>query len=158
MGFAAYLLGCLLAARLDVRRRTVWSLMLGAWFLTIWDLVLDPAMAHASLRVQFWVWDEAGPYFGMPIKNFVGWALTGFLFMAVSRALWGRDIDPSQIPTRYPLAVYVANTLFAMVLSGAVGLWPPILLAVALGLLPAFLTVRPRSRPAIRTLHWAEDG
>jgi putative membrane protein len=158
MGLASYLLGTLLAARLGVRRRTAWALGLGVWFLTVWDLVLDPAMAHESLRVQFWVWDETGPYFGMPVKNFVGWSLTGLLFMAISRGLWRRDLDPAHLPMRVPLAVYVVNMAFAMVLSAGVGLWLPILLAVMLGVLPAALTVRIPPRQAIRTLRWAEDG
>ncbi len=84
-------------------------------------------MAHESLRVQFWVWDQTGPYFGMPIKNFIGWSVTGLLFMAISRALWRRDIDPASLPMRVPLAVYAANVAFAMVLSAGVGLWVPIL-------------------------------
>jgi uncharacterized membrane protein len=158
MGLASYLLGTVLAARIGFQRRALWALGLGVWFLTVWDLVLDPAMAHESLRVQFWVWEASGPYFGMPIKNLVGWSLTGLLFMAISRALWRRDVDPARLPLRVPLAVYAANVAFAMVLSAGVGLWVPIVLAAALGLLPAVLTVRFQPRTAIRTLRWAEDG
>jgi putative membrane protein len=158
MGLASYLLGSLLAARLGVRRRTAWSLGLGVWFLTVWDLVLDPAMAHHALRVQFWVWDESGPYFGMPIRNFVGWSLTGLLFMAIGRALWRRDVEPERLPMRFPLAVYAANVAFAMVLSAGVGLWLPILLAAALGVLPATLAVRAQPRTPRRSLRWAEDA
>jgi uncharacterized membrane protein len=158
MGFASYLLGALLTARLGVRRQTIWAIALGTWFLTVWDLVLDPAMAHESLRVQFWVWDETGPYFGMPIKNFIGWSLTGLLFMAISRILWRSDADPKVVPMRLPLAVYAANLAFAMVLSAGVGLWFPIVLSAALGLLPAALAIslRPRSMP--HTLRWVEDA
>jgi putative membrane protein len=157
MGLASYLLGSLLAARIGAGRRTVWSLGLGVWFLTVWDLVLDPAMAHHSLRIQFWQWDESGPYFGMPVKNFVGWSLTGLLFMTVSRVLWRDDVDPARLSMRIPLAVYAVNIAFAMVLSAGVGLWLPILLAAALGLLPAALAVRGQPRPALRSLRWAED-
>jgi putative membrane protein len=158
MGLASYLLGALLADRLVVRRQSLWAIALGTWFLTVWDLVLDPAMAHESLRVQFWVWDETGPYFGMPIKNFIGWSLTGLLFMAISRILWRRDADPKAVPMRLPLAVYAANLAFAMVLSAGVGLWYPIVLSAVLGLLPAALAIslRPRSMP--HTLRWAEDA
>ncbi len=61
----------------------------------VWDLVLDPAMAHESLPVTFWVWNQTGPYFGMPVQNFAGWAGTALLFMgleplAVGDATWGR--------------------------------------------------------------------
>jgi carotene biosynthesis associated membrane protein len=139
MGFASYLLGSVLADRLVSQRHTLWSLMLGTWFLTVWDLVLDPAMAHESLRVQFWVWDETGPYFGMPVKNFIGWSVTGLLFMAISRILWREDVKPQAVPMLFPLAVYTANVVFAMVLSAGVDLWMPILLAAVLGLIPAIV-------------------
>jgi len=144
VGFASYLLGNAIAQTRDLRPRTVWSVGLGVWFLTVWDLVLDPAMAHESLEVKFWTWDETGPYFGMPIQNFVGWSATALLFMALSRFLWRADADVDRVPIWFPLAVYAANTLFAMALSASVDLWLPILLAALLGLAPATLAWRAR--------------
>lgn len=158
MGFASFLLGSMVADRIGVQRRTAWSLALGTWFLTVWDLVLDPAMAHESLSIQFWLWDESGPYFGMPIKNFIGWSLTGLVFMAVSRVLWGEGVHLRAERLRLPLAVYIANLGFAMVLSGGVGLWLPILLAAVLGLMPAVLALRLPSGTLPRSLRLAEDG
>ncbi|HET8522825.1 MAG TPA: carotenoid biosynthesis protein [Thermomicrobiales bacterium] len=158
MGFASYLLGTVLAARRGVKRQTLWSLALGVWLLTAWDLVLDPAMAHPSLRVQFWVWHESGPYFGMPIRNLVGWSLTGLLFMVASRWLWRSQADGRTLPATIPLIVYTANLGFAMVLSAGVGLWVPILLSALLGLVPAVIAAN-RRLPAHRwTLAWAKDG
>lgn len=158
MGLASYLLGSLVARQFDARHRTAWSLALGVWFLTVWDLVLDPAMAHHSLHVQFWIWHQTGPYFEMPIKNFAGWSLTGLVFMALSRLLWRSDVSVSSGQLRLPLAVYAANLGFAMVLSAGVGLWIPIVLAAALGLLPAAVAMR-RSRPKKQyySLRLAED-
>jgi len=66
MGFASYLLACLIVKRLGWRRATLWSLLLGGYFLTVWDLSLDPAMASESLPIHFWIWYKPGPYFGMP--------------------------------------------------------------------------------------------
>lgn len=157
MGLASYLLGTLMAARLGVRHRSFWSVILGVWFLTVWDLVLDPAMAHNSLRIKFWVWDEVGPYFGMPIKNFIGWSLTGLIFMALSRILWRQDAVSDARALRIPLAIYVANLGFAMVLSAGVGLWAPIVLSAALGLLPALLTVIPQLRLPVRSFGDLKD-
>jgi len=77
MGLASLLLGGALA-----RWHPVWSVVLGAYFLTAWDLVLDPAMAHPSLALNFWIWHQSGPYFGMPVQNFLGWTATGALFTA----------------------------------------------------------------------------
>jgi len=59
MGLASFILSGVLA-----RWHPLWSVALGAYFLTVWDLVLDPAMAHPSLALNFWVWHQSGPYFG----------------------------------------------------------------------------------------------
>jgi putative membrane protein len=147
MGFSAYLLASAIVARGGWRRRSIWSIGLGVWLLTAWDLVLDPAMAHASLPVKFWVWQETGPYFGMPVQNFVGWAATGLLFMTFSRLAWRDDAVLPPAALWLPLTVYAANTLFAAALSLSIGLWLPAAAALLLGIAPAMLAVfQPRLR------------
>ena len=153
LGFAAYLLGSALAARWGIAPRAVWAVGLGVWLLVVWDLVLDPAMAHPSMPVRFWEWGETGAYLGMPVKNFGGWALTGLPFMALARLLWREDIEIGPGRLRFPLAVYAANTGFAMVLAASVGLWLPIVLAAVFGLLAAALAARsPSERNRDRVL------
>ena len=142
MGFTSYLLASILAARFGWRHQTLWSLMLGAYFLTVWDLSLDPAMASPHLSVQFWTWFETGPYFGMPIRNLVGWSITGLLFMSMSRLCWGENLDTRRVAAWLPFGVYTANTCFAIALTFGAGIWPPSLVAVVLGLLPATLVLR----------------
>ncbi|HET7036008.1 MAG TPA: carotenoid biosynthesis protein [Thermomicrobiaceae bacterium] len=142
LGLVAYILGSLLASRLP-GPRTAWSLVFGVWLLTAWDLVLDPAMAAHGLPVQFWVWHETGTYFGMPILNLAGWSLTGLLYMSISRLLWGSDIDIARVAptTIFPYIVYCANLAFAIVLSLRAGLWPPVVLALLAGFVPARIAV-----------------
>jgi carotene biosynthesis associated membrane protein len=147
MGLASFLLGSALVQRLGPRREALWSGIAGAWFLTAWDLVLDPAMAHHSLRVKFWIWHQNGPYFGMPVKNFVGWTITGLLFMLLSRWVWRERSNPRD-SLRIPVAVYIANLFFAMTLSAGVRLWIPILLAATLGLIPLAIAHRRQPRPS----------
>jgi uncharacterized membrane protein len=143
LGLAAYMLGTLLASRVG-GRLTFWALFFGVWLLTAWDLVLDPAMADPSLLVKFWTWHESGPYFGMPIQNLVGWSVTGLLYMGISRLLWRENMHPAELtPTSwFPFAVYAANLIFAMFLSLGAGLWPPVVLALVAGMLPAWLAIR----------------
>ncbi|HEV2128233.1 MAG TPA: carotenoid biosynthesis protein [Thermomicrobiales bacterium] len=144
VGFATYMIGHVLAAQWNLRPRAIYAVIFGAWLLTVWDLVLDPAMAHESLSVKFWAWDETGPYFGMPTQNFIGWTLTAVVFMTVARLLW--RADPSggghRLAIWFPVAVFAANIVFASVLSASVDLWVPILLAVMLGLLPSLFALR----------------
>lgn len=142
VGFSSYLLANLLFANRRGWQHGALAVIGGAYLLTVWDLVLDPAMAHDSLAVRFWVWSETGPYFGMPIKNFVGWTLTAAAFMAVSRWLWRDDPDSREYPAWLPFTVYLANVIFGIALSLSVGLWEPALLALVFGVVPAALAWR----------------
>lgn len=144
MGFTAYLLANLLVERLGWRRQTLWALVLGVYFLTVWDLSLDPSMANSHLSMQFWTWSEPGPYFGMPIRNLVGWSFNGLIYMSVSRLFWRGNLDTRRVVAWLPFGMYAANTLFAMALALNAGLWQPSLIAIVLGLLPAMLVLLPK--------------
>lgn len=145
IGFACYLLASVIVSSLGLRQRTLWTVSLGVWFLTVWDLVLDPAMAHESLTIKFWIWEQSGAYYGMPIRNFIGWSITGLVYMGVARLIWREEPVVSPNATLLPLAVYSANTVFAIVLSLSVGLWVPVVLSIVLGVLPAAYTLLVRA-------------
>jgi uncharacterized membrane protein len=153
MGLVSFILGSALAPRLR-GRRTLWSLGFSVWLLTAWDLALDPAMAAPGRQVQFWIWHETGPFFGMPLQNLIGWSVTGLLYMGVSRVLWGSDIDPMVATASVPFAVvvYAANIVFAMALSASAELWAPIVLAAVAGLLPAAGVMSGRRHAALPEL------
>jgi putative membrane protein len=151
MGLASLsLAGRVLASRPPAwraARLAILAVLGGAWLLMGWDLVLDPAMAHDSLPLKFWVWSERGSYFGMPVKNLAAWFVTGLVYMALSVWLWGRQPDWRVVPMRVPLLVYLANLVFASVLSLSVGLWQPIPLALVWAAL-LLLVSRLNGRPA----------
>ena len=150
VGFATYMIGHVLASQWNLRPRGIYAMVFGAWLLTVWDLVLDPAMAHESLSVKFWEWSETGSYFGMPTQNFIGWTLTALVFMGVARLLWRGDPpgDGRQLAIWFPVVVFGANVFFASVLSASVDLWVPIGLAVVLGVIPALFALRNSSQGA----------
>lgn len=52
----------------------------GAWLLTTWDFVLDPAMSYL---VPYWTWEEKGFFYNSPFVNFVGWFFTGLVMMFI---------------------------------------------------------------------------
>lgn len=147
MGFTSYILASSIAARWGQRHQTAWSLILGVYFLTVWDLSLDPAMASQSLPIHFWIWQRGGAYYGMPISNLVGWSLTGLIYIGLSRLLWREELDTRRGAQWLPFGIYVANTLFAIALNLSAGLWIPALMAVALGLIPASLALRGTGTP-----------
>jgi uncharacterized membrane protein len=90
----------------------------------------------------------------MPVQNFLGWAATATLFMGLSHWLWGKITDTREAasPIAFPLAMYVVNVVFAMLLSAAGGEWAPIGLALVLGLCGWAAAVRgqPRARSVRR--------
>ncbi|MCC0175724.1 carotenoid biosynthesis protein [Waterburya agarophytonicola K14] len=140
LGFSAYIIALAGLNRLEVKN---WLCQLGAIFcgslcLTSWDFVLDPAMSQAP--IPFWVWEQPGAFFGMPYQNFAGWMGTGIIFMTVATLLW--KIKPLTLPTKdlkLPLAIYLANFVFATVLSLAAGFYIPVLLGLVLGVFPLII-------------------
>jgi uncharacterized membrane protein len=112
--------GRLLPATDDGRTRWWWALV-AAFVLTAWDVSMDPAM----VRTNHWFWHvppstiDGSPlvrvlgapfYFGMPLTNWLGWLLTGFLvarvmLWVVPPSTWARDVAPSNVP----LVLYAVN-------------------------------------------------
>jgi lycopene beta-cyclase len=55
------------------------KLFLAPLALVAWDLGLDPLMVSKG----FWLFTSDGMYFGVPLSNFVGWYLSGFILVWV---------------------------------------------------------------------------
>jgi len=51
------------------------QIVLSAIFLVLIDLVLDPG----AVALKFWIWESNGPFYGVPVSNFVGWFLSGLV-------------------------------------------------------------------------------
>ena len=140
LGFSAYIIALAGLKRLEISN---WlcqfgAILCGSLCLTSWDFVLDPAMSQAP--IPFWVWEQPGAFFGMPYQNFAGWMGTGVIFMVVATLLW--KVKPLIVPTndlKLPLAIYLANFVFATVLSLAAGFYIPVLLGIVLGVLPLII-------------------
>ncbi|QXD15519.1 carotenoid biosynthesis protein [Rhodocaloribacter litoris] len=114
MALPAYVL-----ARAAYPGRLAGRLLLGAFLLTAWDLALDPAMSYLT---TYWVWGEAGPYYGMPLVNLLGWFVTGLALMGLFEALgagdWADRLSRRWLTVYYllvlamPLGMVIANGLW----------------------------------------------
>ena len=51
--------------------------VIASFFMSAWDLFTDPI--NSTYR-PMWVWEEGGPYFGVPLSNFLGWYFVVFVF------------------------------------------------------------------------------
>ncbi len=102
---------------LDLARR----LGLGRWgriaavalFMVLWDVALDPAMSHAF---PFWKYGAAdGLFFGMPLVNWAGWALTSAVIAAgYEFLLGGLHPAPDAFVARWAPVFYAINSLFSV--------------------------------------------
>ncbi|MEM1254815.1 MAG: gamma-carotene 1'-hydroxylase CruF [Cyanobacteria bacterium P01_H01_bin.21] len=139
LGISAYLLAR--GGLLKLGGSKFWhlpALAIGALLLMSWDFVLDPAMSQTAM--PFWYWHTPGAFFGMPYQNFAGWFLTGLVFMSLSAIFWrgnARVDGLTRAELTLPLVIYLANFGFAMVMSLAGGIYPPVLLGILVGVLPA---------------------
>lgn len=145
MGFTSYLLASKLAAKLELQQQTLWSLILGTYFLMAWNLALDAALASQHVSSQVWRWQEYGSYFGLPMSSLVGWTFDGLILLTVCRLLWRSNLDTKRVATWLPFGVYTVNTGFALVLSLGTGLWFTPFLLVVFVLFPESLVLVPRA-------------
>jgi putative membrane protein len=75
-------IGSIYLAALKSRNYIEMSLF-AAVFVLFADLVLDPA----AVALNFWIYKIQGIYYGIPLMNFFGWILTGFLAAIISVVL-----------------------------------------------------------------------
>lgn len=119
-----------LAARTFKRSRTG-RILAGTFLLVLWDVTLDPAM---SFLTNYWVWESPGPYYSMPLVNFLGWAATGLVVMSLLEAA-GADRWTSRLPYRWVQLYYLLLIALPAGMCLAAGVVLPVLLtAVALAL------------------------
>jgi putative membrane protein len=75
----------------------LWLVFLSSAIMTSWDLMNDPVNVNGG----HWVWDATGPYFGIPISNYLGWMLTTLVIFGLYR-LYERLRPPQQAPALRP--------------------------------------------------------
>ena len=107
--------------------RAAERVLLASFLLLSWDLSLDPAMSHAT---AYWLWGEAGPYYGMPLLNLLGWYVTGLVLMGALAAVRA-DGWLERVPVRWMAAFYGANLLLPLGMSMAAGLWGAVAATIA---------------------------
>jgi putative membrane protein len=101
------------------RRSVAVRIGAAAVLLVIWDLALDPAMSYLT---PYWVWEETGPYYGMPWMNLLGWFATGVVLMAILSWLGGARWS-EWVPPRFSAAYYGAVLLMPLGMVLAAGEW-----------------------------------
>jgi putative membrane protein len=105
--------------------------LLSTGFVLLADLVIDPAAVHAG----FWIWENPGLYYGIPISNFIGWALTGLIYSWLFFTLTSQQERPFPCPP----AMMAASLLLIMALWSGYLFRNQLLVPAVLGLMYAIL-------------------
>ncbi len=84
-------------------RAPIYTVLISALAFTAWDLFLDPQM----VRMGFWVWQQPGLYFGIPLANYLGWLLISALITLA--------VNPKELPAGPLSLVYVLTWILQTV-------------------------------------------
>lgn len=71
---------------------------------TFIDLFLDPI----AVKQTTWMWVDKGPYFGIPISNFIGWFMVTVLATGIFRSF--EYMNPQKLQEQFPL-LYIVPVL-----------------------------------------------
>lgn len=134
----------------DVRRPAglVFVALIAAFAMTGWDMVMDPPMVASGN----WIWEDGGPYFGVPLHNYFGWVLNTFLVYLAFGASSGSSVKRDEPVYRFggvfaalPVVIYALFSLEYVV----PGRLPPlIVIAVFSMLVPGLLALMRLILPA----------
>ena len=122
----AYLLAAVLLGQGARRGPSLLPVAVG--LLVVVDLVLDPA----AVAIGFWTYD-GGPYYGVPVSNYLGWVLSGSVAVGLIDAALDRDALLDRLDTcPFALDDLVSFTLFWGIVNVVAGNWVPVGFALLL--------------------------
>lgn len=84
--------------------------VVAAWVMTAWDLAMDPRMAAGGV----WIWDNGGDYFGVPLRNYIGWLLTTFLVYWITGWLWRGKEHHAAVTKTFAALPVIVYSFFAV--------------------------------------------
>lgn len=103
------------AARLDARWPRWAIILVSALLATALDACIEPTAVHLKM---YWLWDETGRYYGVPLKNFAGWFVAAWVINAcVAWALWGRRAPSFPVPPFIPMSLFWATVVMFAVIA-----------------------------------------
>jgi putative membrane protein len=75
-------------------------------------------MEPVAFHVQgYWIWEGGGFYYGVPLSNFIAWAVTTLIMVLVFRKLTRIKYEPVDKPFSFgfvPPALYLMNLFMFM--------------------------------------------
>lgn len=111
-------------------RNSIFTAILGAVFFVYLDIIIDPLalLGDRWFLGQIFGYPKRGAYFGVPISNFIGWLVVGFLLIytlqKIDNRLHGvKDWIGYKYPWRYVIGIglYAAVILFNLSVTFYIG-------------------------------------
>lgn len=142
----------IVTSTLALGRTSYWLAPVDGALAMAWDLMVDPA----AVRAGYWTWSPAGPFYGVPASNFLGWFAVVMLFSLAVRWVWSRDANAPAVPSRtvlmlIPSSLALSSVAFAIG-DASEGMWAASIAGLGV-LLPALALALRRFRapsPALR--------
>src|SRR3712207_1543620 len=108
----------------DSFARIAWLSFLGSMVMAAWDLLVELTSSGPG---GAWIWEDSGPYFGVPIHNFAGWMLTTFTvylaYLLIERRVGLRPIGlVTPLIALMPLLAYASRMVLHTTVGGSASL------------------------------------
>ena len=78
------------------------------------DLIIDPV---AFVAKQYWVWEQTGPYYGIPNQNFIGWFCVSFGIQLILYIWITKKPQPQAQDATIPLWTSRMRWLYGMMIG-----------------------------------------
>jgi uncharacterized membrane protein len=118
MGYLSWTLAMLIlgedsADSLAESKNILTAPLIASFIMVAWDLAMEPVW---STVLRAWTWTTGGPYFGVPLSNFLGWYLTVYIFFQLfALYLRKRSATTRSLPLGY---WHLAILFYAVSASG----------------------------------------
>lgn len=120
--------------RLKNVRLLISTIIVDALLVLAIDLFMDPL----EVRLGTWTWVEGGPYFGVPIGNFIGWFVVALLVSGIFRCY--EYFFPKKEPTYDETLLIIPVLCYGLVAASLLGMALQFQMYV-LGILGTFLMI-----------------
>jgi putative membrane protein len=100
MAYVSWVLARLISGRSDapIAGMRIFTLpLLASSIMTAWDLAQDPVWATV---LHGWIWLDGGPWFGVPVSNYLGWYANLFVIYLLFALYLRIDPEPSIAESR----------------------------------------------------------
>ncbi len=130
-------------------RQSLFTALLGTFLFVYLDIIIDPVALHGHdwFLGQIYGYPTGGVYFGVPLSNFAGWFVTGFLMIFALQRI-DRRLDPEtsfepgqHFPWRYLIGpgLYFSVLVFNLFMTFFIGEYTMGWVGIFIVLLPAVL-------------------